>query len=316
MSACLACLRPVPRTAGDAWHEACLERLFGRPALPEIDLDVSRLHEFAVAMLRGHRSLSGVQQKVSLGLERRSFTLRVGLGGRAFVLKPQTTTFPQLPENELLSMRLAEVAGVRIPPCALVRLADGSLAYLSQRFDRTTEGRKVRQEDFCQLAEQPPRRKYSGSAELCFRVVRRFATTPGLDAVELFRQLAVSWWLGNGDLHLKNLSMIMDDAGVRLSPAYDVVSTRLVIPDDVLALPIGSKRDKLTPRRWVDLAAYGEIPPKAAARVLAGIVGARPKAQRLVHAAPLAVVSKETLGRLLDQRTKVLGEAMARLMAR
>jgi serine/threonine-protein kinase HipA len=264
-------------------------------------------------MLRQHRTLSGVQQKVSVGLDARSFTLRVGLEGVAFVLKPPSGALPSLPENELVTMRLAEAAGISVPPCALVRLRNGALAYITRRFDRTAAGAKVRQEDFCQLSLRRAKQKYSGSAEQCFKVVQAFATNPGVDALDLYRQFAFAWWVGNGDLHFKNLSMVMDDAGVRLSPAYDLVSTTLVIPDDQLALPIGGKRDKVTPKGWDRLAAAAGLPPRAAARALRDVVGAHAKGVQVIERSPLPEDMKARFVRQLAERARPLEAAIEKL---
>lgn len=310
MSACLACLRELDEP-GEGHHPACLRRLFGTPRLPAIEVEPERLHEFGVRMVREHRTLAGVQRKVSLGLERRGFTLRIAVDGRAFVLKPPAATFPDLPENEHVSMLLAKHAGIEVPPFALVRLNDGSLGYLVARFDRTPEGRKIRQEDFCQLAVLPPKDKYAGSAELCARLVRRFATDPIVDVAALYQRFVFAWWIGNGDLHLKNLSVISAGAGtVRLSPAYDLLSTRLVIPDDALALPIDGRRDGLTPRTWRDFADCCGLPRPAAARMIRQIVDGLEGALGLVARSFLPAEAAERYSSLLRIRGAELAAAL------
>ncbi|MBK9117992.1 MAG: HipA domain-containing protein [Phycisphaerales bacterium] len=145
---------------------------------------------------------------------------------------------------------------IEVPPCGLIPLSDGTLAFISRRFDRTAEGRKLRQEDFCQLAEQSPKDKYEGSAESCVRL-RKYATEPLIEVLRLYRQLIFAWWCGNGDMHLKNLSVFVDPQGiVRLTPAYDLLSTRLVIPNDPLALSVVGKKSKLTVDTWREFAQH------------------------------------------------------------
>ena len=162
MTACLICLGEMGRRpALGAYHRDCLQRLFGAATIPEIDVEIAKLHTVGLAMV-GRTSLSGVQRKVSLGLSADRKTLQVALGAQRYILKPQTETYPSLPENEHVTMRLAELAGLEIPPCGLFRLKDDSTAYLVLRFDRTPEGRKLRQEDFCQLAQKSPKEKYDG----------------------------------------------------------------------------------------------------------------------------------------------------------
>lgn len=269
MTSCRVCLDEI---ADGPAHPRCLEELFGERQMPDVDLDLARLHTVALATV-GKASMSGVQRKISVRLadggDRRD-TLHFEFGRGRFILKPQAGTFPHLPENEHLTMRLAAQFGLEIPPCALLSLRDGTEAYIVRRFDRDDSGKKYRQEDFCQLAEKSPKEKYEGSAELAFRLVRRYAAEPGIAALELYKQLLFSWWVGNGDAHLKNFSLLEDkDGRFGLSPAYDLVSTVLVIPDDQLALPIIGKKAGLTRKTWLELARYAAIPERAATRVLA-----------------------------------------------
>jgi serine/threonine-protein kinase HipA len=300
-AACLACLEPLGNDGG-AHHKRCLRTLFGVDQVPEIDVDLAKLHTVGLAMA-GKTSLSGVQRKVSLGMTTDRATLQVALQPGLFILKPDSTAFPHLPANELLSMRLGELVGLRIPPCALVRLVDGSMAYIVRRFDRV-DGRKVHQEDFCQLALQPPKAKYQGSAEVCARIVMTHASEPGVELLRLFRQLVFAWWIGNGDLHLKNLSVHRTPDGlIKLTPAYDLISTRLYITDDQLALPIGGKRDRVTRRGWLAFAEHIGIPRRAAERVLLDVSRARDAALELVGRVPLSARLAEAYRALLEART-------------
>jgi serine/threonine-protein kinase HipA len=140
-------------------------------------------------------------------------------------------------------MVLAGLMGIETAPLELVRLRDGTLAYLTVRFDRPPEGGKLRQEDFCQLSEKSPKEKYEGSAELCARIVRKYASEPLVEMLKLYRLMVFVWWTGNGDMHLKNFSLLASRDGLqRLSPAYDQLCTCLVIPDDPLALTVGGKK--------------------------------------------------------------------------
>src|SRR5690606_29429207 len=122
---------------------------------------------------------------------------------------------------------------------------------------------KVHQEDFCQLARQPIRAKYDGSMELCVRLLRQYATEPPVEILKLYRLAVFIWWSGNGDMHLKNFSVTRDSEGlIRLTPAYDLLSSRLVIPNDRLALPMVRKDDHLTRGTWLEFARYCQLPEK------------------------------------------------------
>ncbi len=302
MASCWACLRPVDDDG--RYHPACLRNVFGVARVPAIDVELAKLHTFALAMV-GHTSLSGVQRKISMRLEKESRTLLVATEGGQFILKPQAQTFPALPENEHVSMRIAERVGIQIPPCALLELKDGSRAYLVRRFDRVS-GRKLLQEDFCQLAMKSPKDKYQGSAELCAKLVLRYATAPLIEAERLFRLLVFAWWTGNGDMHLKNFSLLRgEDGNYRLSPAYDLVCTRLVIKGDELALPIGGTK-RIGRRRLLALATQCQLPTRVAERALQDHAAATADVIDLIRACLLPDEMKREFVDLIRSRAAIL----------
>jgi serine/threonine-protein kinase HipA len=239
-------------------HSGCHKRLFGTSRPVPVEVDPANLHLFGLKMA-GRVTLSGVQKKIALTHVRGS--LRVAAGASSYILKPQEDRFPDVPQNEHLSMVLASLVGVEIPDLGLVELRDESLALLIRRFDRENDGHRLPMEDFCQLAEQPPAEKYEGSAELCSRIINRYASETLVDQRSLFRLVLVSWWLGNGDLHLKNLALLSRERDIpKLSPAYDIVNTAIVIPGDQLALPVSGKRSNFKPRDWLKFGQYCGLP--------------------------------------------------------
>jgi serine/threonine-protein kinase HipA len=288
------------------FHDGCLQDLFGAPLLPVIDVDLARLHTLALAMV-GRVSVSGVQRKLSVALTADRSTLQLATTGGRYLLKPQAQTFPHLPENEWLTQRLAAMAGIEVPVAGLVPLRDGSLAYLVRRFDRSPDGRKLAMEDFCQLAELMPGQKYDSSAERCAALVRRYASEPLIELLRLYRQIVFAWWVGNGDLHLKNLALLRGaDGRYRLSPAYDQLNTRLVIPGDSLALPVCGKRDNLKRETMRSLAERIGLGAKAADRARAEMAATLPAALDLVQAAPLPTEMRDSYSELLRERRSEL----------
>ena len=212
-----------------------------------------------------------------------------------------------LPQNEHLTMRLAVLAGIDVPKFGLLRLHDGSLSYVIKRFDRCDDGSKLQVEDFCQLSEKPLRDKYSGSAELCVRTLRQYASEPLVQVRSLFKLLLFGWWVANGDMHLKNFSLVIAPDGIRrLSPAYDLVCTQLVIPSDPLALTVGGKKKNLTRRSWLDLADYCKLPGKAAKRVIDEQVEALEPSLELISNSFLTPQMKDEYVRIVQDRTRIL----------
>jgi serine/threonine-protein kinase HipA len=267
MAICRICLKPTDEDLG--YHDECLELLFGSQSLPLLNIELSKMTGLAAEMA-GKMSISGVQEKLSLRLSDDKSRLEVAPAGGRYILKPEPSRFAFVPQNEHLTMRLAELVGIEVPPLGLVELKDKAMAYIIKRFDRLDDGAKLLVEDFCQLDEKPARDKYRGSGELCVRILRKYATEPLIEIRRLFKVLLFSWWASNGDQHLKNFSVVRTTEGRwRLAPAYDLVCTRLPIPSDRdLALPIRGKKRDLAKQQWLDFAEYAGIPERAAARLL------------------------------------------------
>jgi serine/threonine-protein kinase HipA len=265
MTACKICLEKVD--GSDQYHPSCIETLFETPTLPTLDLELSNLYATAAEMA-GKMSISGVQKKVSLRLADDKKSLILAPSGGRYILKPESQ-YDQLPQNEHATMCLAKLASIDVPPLGLIDLSDGSTCYIIKRFDRLDGGTKLSVEDFCQLSEKPTKDKYRGSAELCTRLVNKFATEPLIEIRKLYRMLLFNWVVANGDMHLKNFSLLTDQSGNRvLSPGYDFVCTKLVLPKDTVALTIHGKRAGITRNDWLEFAKLSQLPPKVAERII------------------------------------------------
>lgn len=118
-------------------------------------------------------------------------------------MKPATKQYPHLPEVEDLTMHLAELCGIATVPHALIRLQNGSLAYITKRIDRAKKT-KLHMEDMCQLTERLTEDKYKGSYEQIAKAILKYSENPGLDLINFFEQVIFSFLTGNADMHLKN----------------------------------------------------------------------------------------------------------------
>lgn len=285
-------------------HARCVRAVFSRSTLPELNVDPGQLHVLGLEMPE-RVTISGVQRKLALGLD--GATLRVGAGNNDYILKPGDTRFPHLPENEHVTMLIAASCGLDVAPTSLMASSDGSLALIVRRFDRLADGHRLPMEDFCQLAGQLPADKYRGSSELCARLVHRFASEPLIDALRLFRLLLVSWCLGNGDLHLKNVSLLGDGKGHhRLSPAYDLVNTGLVIAGDPLALPVQGKDQTLGPRDWQLFAEACRLRPAVVEHEAGVVAGALLDAPALIERSFLPESQRDAYVTLVTERVVVV----------
>ena len=220
-------------------------------------------------------------------------TLRA-LGGR-YILKPPVTEYPQLPENEAFCMELAARLGYPTAPHGLARLADGKLVYISRRFDRPADGTKVPQEDFCQLSQRPAADKYKGSLEAAARVLSH-SRQAGLDAVRFLELNLLAFLMGNADLHLKNFSLYCPSADQwQLTPAYDLVSTALVIAEDKdeTALTVNGKKSRLTRVDWLSLAEKLGVAPKVFDNLIGRLRGAWLEVESLCRASFLPLEQQD-----------------------
>ena len=214
----------------------------------------SEIAELAKQVVRAQTTLTGVQAKLSLDInpggknEPDRFTI-VGLWGR-YILKPQTDTYRALLELEDLTMHMAEAAKIAVVPHSLIRFADGELCYITRRIDRENDGSKIAMEDMCQLSERLTEYKYKGSYEQIAKLIRKYSAVPLLDLVNFWEVVVFSWITGNSDMHLKNFSLYKSAMGYSLTPAYDLLSTTIVMPEDKeeLALTLNGKKARLRRR--------------------------------------------------------------------
>lgn len=251
MAKCLYCYKELGEGERD-FHKACSRKIFGTSSVPELPYTRENLTDLAKQVIRSQTTLTGVQAKLSLDInkgkknEAGRFTI-VGLWGR-YILKPQTDRFVHLPELEDLTMHLAELAKMLVVPHSLVRFADGELCYITRRIDRTDKGDKLPMEDMCQLTERLTEHKYKGSYEQIAKAILRYSSVPKLDMTNYWEQVIFSWITGNADMHLKNFSLYSKKQGEYvLAPAYDMLSTALVMPEDTeeLALTLNGKKRKI-----------------------------------------------------------------------
>ena len=240
--------------------EKLLKEMFNSAKCPVIDFSLGEMSQKA-QKLTGKLSISGVQPKLSVKLDKKQNILIPVAEGGEYILKPQTSTFPNIPENEQCCMDIAENLNIDIPLHCLIPLKDHSLAYVVKRFDRE-KSIKIHQEDFSQILEQTD--KYKGSVEQIGRRLKEVSSAPGYDTQLFFERIILNFILGNGDAHLKNYSIFYrDKANIRLTPAYDIVCSKLVLPDEEdSAISINGKKNRLKIENFNKVAEYFNIPLK------------------------------------------------------
>lgn len=203
---------------------------------------------------RKQMSISGVQEKFSVLLEKNKLRLINENEQGTYILKPIPGAGKkpdQMPANEHLTMQIArQLYGIETAENAMIFFQDGAPAYITKRFDVQLDGTKLAQEDFASLAQRTPQThgtdyKYLGNYLELFELMQKYIPTYKIEAPKLLKLLVFNYLFSNGDAHFKNFSVIETSMGdYRLSPAYDLLNSRIHIEDNDFAL-----EDGLLPRK-------------------------------------------------------------------
>lgn len=308
MGRCLYCYQPLERGQVD-FHPQCSKKIFGTVVPPVFPYTKADIEALALEVVRSQVTITGVQPKLSVDLEKvkgaeKRFTI-VGLWGE-YILKPQTEQYPSLPENEDLTMHLASLARIKTVPHSLIRFQDGSLAYITKRIDRGKKGDKIPMEDMCQLTEKLTEQKYKGSHEQIAKKIVEFSAYPVLDLINYFEVLLFCYLTGNADMHLKNFSLYKKVGEYVLAPAYDLLATKLVIPQDneELALTLNGKKRKLKKADFDSLLKTMKVDDKAIENVYEKFRKVIPEWLTFIDSSFLPDEMKEEYETLIQERSK------------
>jgi len=295
------------------YHPQCAKKIFGSPTAPVLPYTRKDINDLAQVIVANSTTVTGVQSKLSIDLQQDNTggpqrLTTVGLMGR-YILKPQTEHYERLPEIEDLSMHLAEIARIPTVPHALIRFVDGELNYITRRIDRTDDGQKLPMEDMCQLSGKLTEQKYQGSYELIAKIIEQYSSLPQLDKINYWQQVVFSWIIGNADMHLKNFSLYSPRTGQYvLSPTYDQVSTKIVMPEDTeeMALSLNGFKKKLLVYDFREAMYSTGIPEVVTKRILSDFSKFRDKWFTCIDASFISDDQKQSYKALIDSRLDVL----------
>ena len=309
MCKCLYCYKELEEGQKD-FHPGCARKFFGTSDAPLLEYRREELDALAAQVIQAQTSLTGVQPKLSLNLHKHEGSNRltiVGLWGD-FIFKPQTDAYPELPENEDLTMHLAEAARIKVVPHSLIHLADGSLGYITRRIDRTKKGEKIDMEDMCQLTLHPTEYKYKSSCEQIAKAIADYSSTPRLDLVNFMQVLIFSFVTGNNDMHLKNFSLYRPKALYQLSPAYDLLNVAIANPKDKeeMALSINGKKARIKLADFLKASDTMGIEQRVTLGLINGLRDAMPAWIDLINNSFLSDEMKQNYLDLISRRMDVL----------
>jgi len=200
---------------------------------------------------------------------------------------------------------MAELAKIKVVPHSLIRFNDGELCYITRRIDRNTKGNKYPMEDMCQLSERLTEYKYKGSYEQIVKVINNYSSTPKLDIINFWEQVVFSWLTGNSDMHLKNFSLYnKKNEGYNLTPAYDLLSTLLVMPEDTeeLALTLNGKKRKINKKDFILALKSSELDDKIIENLFSKFTKAKDKWLSFIDTSFLPSTMKEQYKTLINNR--------------
>ncbi len=241
----------------DTYSKTCLKKVFNGKKishiLPYNPPQVSEEDAEKFLENRKRISISGVQEKLSLLLDKNKLRLTKEGEQGTYILKPvprDLKKVDQVPANEHLTMQVArQVYGINTAENALVFFENGELAYITKRFDVKEDAAKWGIEDFATLAGKTSENaghdfKYDYSYEELAELLKKYVPAYMVEIEKLFRLVVFNYLFSNGDAHLKNFSVLETPSGdYTLSPAYDLVNTRIHVDDSDFALDRGLFKD-------------------------------------------------------------------------
>ena len=254
-------------------------------------------------------SIQGVQPKLSAAISIVDQEFKIVDQFGTYIIKPQNDLFPQLPENEDVTMRMAKVFGLDVPFHGMVYGKDGSLSYFIKRFDRYGKGNKLATEDFAQLTGNTRDTKYRFTMEKLIPVLDEFCSFPAIEKADFFKRILFCYVTGNEDMHLKNFSLITKNGKTTLTPVYDFLNSTIAIknPEEEIALTLKGKKSNLKAADFVEYYAKDrlQLNDKTVSIILEQMQQVIPKWKELLGISFLSADMKEKYLNLLATKTQM-----------
>ena len=319
MNNCHSCLKIVENKF---YCNACLRRMFNGK-LPIMNLKKSEFQTIRYEMI-DHFSISGVQDKISLKLEKNELIPTAKNG--EYILKPvphqHLPKFQNdVPANEHLTMQIAkQIFKITTAENALIYFNEGEPAYITKRFDRR-DNEKVHVEDFCQIAGLSPENKgknykYQFSCQASGEIIKKHSSAYKIEIEKLYKLILFNYVFGNADAHLKNFSLIESLHGdFILSPAYDLLNTSIHFPNESrLALDLFDDFESEAYKHngfygyidFMKLAEFYELKPKRAERMMSEFSVLKEKVKNLISLSFLSEAAKEKYLEIYLDRLKAI----------
>ena len=310
MSKCLYCYKKLGANDTGDYHKKCIKAFYGTKSAPALPYRLDEMEKLAKEAVELSVTVPGVQPKLSLGWIKS--TLEDGHNGRLtimdaleglYILKPQNTQYEQMPENEHLSMKLAELFKIEVVPSNMIRLDSGELCYITKRIDRKKDNSKIHMIDFLQILELED--KYLGTMENLGKTIGEISVNTLMDKLRFFELTLFNFIIGNNDMHLKNFSMWLSDIGWVLSPAYDLLNVKIILPKDMdeTALLFGGKKKNFNKGYFNRFGEDLQLNEKQINAVYKRLFKWLPEAIQLIDISFLSEENRTSYKELITQRT-------------
>lgn len=251
-------------------------------------------------------SIQGVQPKLSAAISVVEQEFKIVDQFGTYIIKPQNDLFPELPQNEDVTMKMAKAFGLDVPFHGMLYAKDGSLSYFIKRFDRYGKGKKIATEDFAQLTGNTRDTKYRFTMEKLVLVIDEFCSFPAIEKADFFKRVLFCYVTGNEDMHLKNFSLITKNGKTTLTPIYDFLNSSIVIknPEEEIALTLKGKKSNLKATDFIDYYAKErlQLNEKTVVTILEQMENAIPKWKELLEISFLSDEMKEKYLELLKYK--------------
>lgn len=312
MRKCLYCYKELEEDQKGDYHSKCAKAFFGTSQASVLPYRLSEMEKLAKEATEFSATVPGVQPKLPLGWLKKE--LENGHQGRLtimdavdghYILKPQNAAYSQMPENEHLSMKLAQRFKISTVPVNMIRLASGELCFITKRIDRQEDEQRHHMIDFLQILELED--KYKGTMEIVGKTIGQLSVNTLLDKLRFFELTVFNYLIGNNDMHLKNFSMLLSEIGWVLSPAYDLLNVKMILPKDKedMALLFGGKKENFNKDYFDRFGGVLKLNAKQINSVYKRIGKWLPEALLLIDESFLTDENKTTYKDLINQRASI-----------
>ena len=309
------------------YSPSCLRNLFSNKKvshiLPHKNPNQSEEDNEKFLQNRNRISISGVQEKLSLTLNKNKLKLTEEDEQGTYILKPiprDLKLVDQVPANEHLTMQIAnQIFNINTAQNALIFFETGEQAYITKRFDVKKDGTKWAAEDFASLAGRTndshgKNFKYEDiSYEDVAELIKKYVGAYQVEIEKFYRLVLFNFLFSNGDAHLKNFSLLETPEGdFILSPAYDLLNTRLHVADTFFALKNGLVKDGSirNPNRkdFINFGGIVGIKEKRIAKLLKPFVENKDKVHEMIEKSFLNTKAKKGYLIHYNTRFKILSQ--------